>query len=490
MEEIYKSEDFRQKTLLAKKLNYYSNRVHEIHYSDLVARIRENNGAGGLIPGMQYRIIDYKTTVNQSGCSTDERLFDVIVTALTPNTLDENARCCTTNRTQTNTQSLGNPAGWKIKYSVTNPSWCAWANVLVENGYKGTIYYMEDEFGNEAYYDFKTIRYTSYTIVNKSLVASYSSGLSNKVTSAVSNYSDLTKRIGDSYALINSTIPAYTFNHVDNWANITSSTVNEASCQGYCKNNKIYLSSYVHEGLSSIKLPTILLFASSIITSNKFNSSINITLESYHNPSGSTSSGGSGPNIDNGVIKQNIFNNCNNTYLLNRRLYSCNFYDCSNSVFACWGNDSENYMYDCSRVSGNDNCIWCGSAIKRLEICNRASTILLSGTSVQCSTFGYETADIRWINVSGYFLYNDIKNKVTKITINCPWFNTSTILSGATNLAINYSGVISFTQPMQCLVVYPGNYNNAVIRPVTTTGSGDLRYSQTIMVTNSKTITV
>lgn len=63
----------------------------DITYSDLVA-LRNNND---LVPGRQYRIIDYLTTTNgnENSVSMNHR-FDLIVTALSSNSLSENAHAC------------------------------------------------------------------------------------------------------------------------------------------------------------------------------------------------------------------------------------------------------------------------------------------------------------------------------------------------------------------------------------------------------------
>ena len=62
-----------------------------------------------------------------------------------------------------------NLGAWTLKYSLDNDTdRFAWADT--ENG-KGVIYYMRDEFGNEAPYDFKNILYKRYGLNDASLVA-------------------------------------------------------------------------------------------------------------------------------------------------------------------------------------------------------------------------------------------------------------------------------------------------------------------------------
>jgi hypothetical protein len=60
----------------------------KITYSEL-KNLRDNKK---LIPGQQYRIIDYKTTTSQSNTCSAGHQFDIIVTADSNNTLNENAR--------------------------------------------------------------------------------------------------------------------------------------------------------------------------------------------------------------------------------------------------------------------------------------------------------------------------------------------------------------------------------------------------------------
>ena len=121
---------------------------------------------------MQYRITDFVTTCNQSGSidgvitSSANHQFDIIVTADTTNTLNADARVCLhvfEDPTNGDSEYFLNRklSDWKIKYDINNDtSKYKWA---VENG-KGVIYWMQDEFRNEAYYDFKNIlfdgRYT------------------------------------------------------------------------------------------------------------------------------------------------------------------------------------------------------------------------------------------------------------------------------------------------------------------------------------------
>ena len=95
--------------------------IVNVTYKELKS-LRDNSQ---LIPGQQYRIIDYVTTTSQAGTTSANHPFDIIVTADSKNTLNENARAI---------QHEGDEyfkdcdlATWEIKYSVENAAKYAWA---------------------------------------------------------------------------------------------------------------------------------------------------------------------------------------------------------------------------------------------------------------------------------------------------------------------------------------------------------------------------
>lgn len=117
-----------------------------------------------LIKGMQYRITDFVTTCNITGAlsgivtSSANHPFDIIVTADSNDTLNANARVCL--HEGDTYFANNNLSEWVIKYDIDNDTTkYQWADTT--NG-KGVIYYMCDEFGNEAPYDFKNILFNGY----------------------------------------------------------------------------------------------------------------------------------------------------------------------------------------------------------------------------------------------------------------------------------------------------------------------------------------
>lgn len=127
----------------------------ETTHADLVA-LRNN---GGLIPGMQYRITDYVATTVQERTQSANHPFDIIVTADSPNKLNEVARAIRHNGDTYFPETTKFDA-WQIWYSLDNDTnRFGWADE--ENG-KGVIYRMIDEFNNDVPYDFKGIKMQAF----------------------------------------------------------------------------------------------------------------------------------------------------------------------------------------------------------------------------------------------------------------------------------------------------------------------------------------
>ena len=124
-----------------------------ITYKELVV-LKER---GQLTAGTYYRITDYITTVAQGNAQSAGHPFDVIVLALSENTLAEEAYAIQSARDTDDYFTNSNLAAWKLWYSLdNNAERFAWADT--ENG-KGIIYRMIDEWNNDLPYDFKNIQY-------------------------------------------------------------------------------------------------------------------------------------------------------------------------------------------------------------------------------------------------------------------------------------------------------------------------------------------
>lgn len=132
----------------------------KITYNELLQLIDNKS----LISGIQYRITDFVTTCNSAGSvsgvttSSANHPFDIIVTADDNDTLNANARVCL--HEGDTYFANNNLSEWVIKYDINNDNLkYHWADTTKG---KGVIYYMCDEFGNEAPYDFKNILFDNH----------------------------------------------------------------------------------------------------------------------------------------------------------------------------------------------------------------------------------------------------------------------------------------------------------------------------------------
>ena len=133
-----------------------------------------------LVPGMKYRITDYVTTTSQPNTQSAGYQFDIIVEALSENTLSEDAKAIQNENDGYFDEA--NLEAWELKYCLDNDSSrFAWADP--ENG-KGVIYYMKDEFNNECPYDFKNIQFVRYKL-NPPTVGGYNYEWQNKLSENV-----------------------------------------------------------------------------------------------------------------------------------------------------------------------------------------------------------------------------------------------------------------------------------------------------------------
>jgi len=110
---------------------------------------------GTLVKGMKYRITDYVATTVQSNTQSANHPFDIVVTAIDADKLDNQATALPHSGDTYFTNAQLNM--WKLWYDVNNDTTkYAWADST--NG-KGVIYRMIDEWNNDCSYDFKGIQF-------------------------------------------------------------------------------------------------------------------------------------------------------------------------------------------------------------------------------------------------------------------------------------------------------------------------------------------
>ena len=134
----------------------------DVTYAELV-ELRDN---AKLIAGCLYRITDYVTKVySASGFERSaEHPFDIIVRALSENTLAEEAYVAP--RKGDEYFADANLNAWKVWYCLDNDvTKYTWADVT--NG-KGVIYRMIDEWQNDMPYDFKNVQYKRFMVSDHS----------------------------------------------------------------------------------------------------------------------------------------------------------------------------------------------------------------------------------------------------------------------------------------------------------------------------------
>lgn len=103
--------------------------------------------------GTFYRITDYVTTTTQSDTKSANHPFDIIVLALSENTLSEDAKAIL--HEGDTYFADGDLSAWELKYCLDNDKTkFEWAD---ETNGKGVIYRMVDEKQNDCPYDFKNI---------------------------------------------------------------------------------------------------------------------------------------------------------------------------------------------------------------------------------------------------------------------------------------------------------------------------------------------
>lgn len=145
--------------------NITSTTIIEITWSDLKAK----RDTGELTLGQLYRITDYQCTTTESNTRSAGHQFDIIVLALSKNTLSEQAYAALHSG---DTYFANNDlSAWKLWYCLDNDTdRFAWADST--NG-KGVIYRMIDEFNNDIPYDFKNIQFKHPINPNSSSVYYY-----------------------------------------------------------------------------------------------------------------------------------------------------------------------------------------------------------------------------------------------------------------------------------------------------------------------------
>lgn len=422
--------------------------IQKIKYADLVSKVNSK----ALIPGRKYRIIDYVTTTSQRGTRSAGKLFDVVVTALTTSTLDENASCCTTDRdnnaVSSSEVSYWHPERWTIKYSLLTNSFYTWANVST-TGFTGIIYYMQDEYNNECFYDFKNIQYTQFYYNKRSFpdantVLNWSSANLTGMCNVSSSY-------------------RYTFTKFQS-GGYDSDNFTDGSLYGAATGNVIHLFK-VNTYTVYYKLPFIILLFTQQCSNNSFIDCQNITLEAYHGGAYILAS-------DWGILTNNNFNNCDNVYIMSGRMYKWKLFESSYTCIHLYGTYADTYD---QWGSISYSCIATNSTVKVNYFYN-ARYIFVRGQSFQRNNFLSDTGQIRMVETTttpvGYVIENTFLPGCYYLTLNCPWVMMCIFSANDKFLTLTYSDTASFANSMKNINVMGTNFGTSSAYKIVTVELG------------------
>lgn len=252
---------------------YGGSTMISVTYQEIVSLIQ----ASSLVAGNKYRITDYVTKVNDKYKAVSaEKPFDIIVTAKSSNKLERKASAI---MREGDDYFAGSDLGsWEIWYDINNDTKSY--PIAHESG-KGYIYRLIDEYGNEADFDFKNIKWK------------IDSNIFKKVT--------------------NGPVPFFTFTFLNSYNGISEDSVMDASLDGKAMNNEIYILDSITNTavyVLSVAKPSI---GSARIKKNSSNKSFFIAVKGTVNSKIDTNDMRYGLNIDD--VAMEVSGNTVNNYV-------------------------------------------------------------------------------------------------------------------------------------------------------------------------------
>lgn len=402
---------------------YMSNDVHKVTWSELVD-LRDDSS---LDPGKYYRITDFITTTSQTNTKSAGHQFDIIVLALSNSMISEVAKV--TQHEEDTYFSNSKLESWEIKYCLDNAqSRFTWAS---SDG-KGVIYYMKDEFGNEAGYDFKNIQIRPTFIRNSFISSSLASKLNYIEQANITNSgfgSVVTTNIIET-----PTSFYYTFSNSNN---------GDASKSGLCHDNII---EPYYDTDDTYDLPNIVINSSTgQIHGNKF---LQCTNHIW---------------IKGGIFKHNIFDECCNNVVIHG-INNAEFYDnhvtSLNNVILVHG-----HMWDNKIISLNNSLLYSVNHVKNNYFLglNQGFKFLV-GSFQNIHVFGYvsdvtvlPTQEQAQNNETGYLLACVFHPYSANIQITGFKWIEKAIFQGSSNLHLQTP---DYTNKYGNIMVYPGDYTS------------------------------
>lgn len=333
----------------------------EVTYQELVA-LRNNSK---LKPGCWYRLTDYQCTTTQEDTQADNKIFDILILAITNNSLSEECRAI--HNKIDKSLDYCNLNAWKIWYCLDNDTnKFAWADEI--NG-KGVIYRMIDEYGNDCPYDFKNIMFKRFKVENTTFNLLKYIGISNNIDIIKAKFPDTISDTTDfkfyhTFALIDRN----TYQSIEI---STLSDFNEYPYENFCNNiikpnyngtkyslpNNIYITpQIIHCYNNAVGNNCVGNTFISIVNDNTFGNECNhnIILESSYNTFGNVFK----YNIILETCNHNIFGNeCYNNFLNSYCSYNSFSNNCVNNNLDdnCQHNSFGNFCNEINLSSGSYN---------------------------------------------------------------------------------------------------------------------------------------
>lgn len=118
--------------------------------STTYSELKSLKESSGLAIGQKYRITDFVSSFGQSGITSANHPFDLIIEANANNAFSETAIAI--QHVGDDYFSNSNLSAWQVSYCFDNDTT---RFPQASSSGKGFIYYLKDEYGNEACYDFK-----------------------------------------------------------------------------------------------------------------------------------------------------------------------------------------------------------------------------------------------------------------------------------------------------------------------------------------------
>lgn len=118
--------------------------------STTYSELKSLKESSGLAIGQKYRITDFVSSFGQSGITSANHPFDLIIEANANNAFSETAIAI--QHVGDDYFSNSNLSAWQVSYCFDNDTK---RFPQASSSGKGFIYYLKDEYGNEACYDFK-----------------------------------------------------------------------------------------------------------------------------------------------------------------------------------------------------------------------------------------------------------------------------------------------------------------------------------------------